>query len=262
MAPPRHDQDGVARLDFTRFQHLSRVVGALPGSAKPVFALVSHRSYGLPHEMPHESSVRRLELQNGQSGWMASHRRVVVLNGPSSSGKTTLATAFRDQRAAAGDFWFMTGIDDFLAKLPVEWQSAGSHSGPRAAEGVRFERTDGGLEVRVGSVGRQLIRAYQLGVAAAANAGLNVIVDEVVIDETSWDDWASALAGHQVVWVGIRCSLEVAERRERSRPERYAGLTRGQAPVVHRFAHYDFEIDTTARSEGEVLADFARLLPF
>jgi len=188
--------------------------------------------------------------------------RVVILNGPSSSGKTTLATSFRDQRAASGEFWFLTGIDDFLAKLPSEWFSVSSERGPYAADGVRFERTYRGLEVRVGRTGRDLIRAYQSGVTAAAVAGLNVIVDEVVIDKTSWDDWTTSLAGLHVVWVGVRCSLGIAEQRERSRPERFRGLTRGQYATVHRFAQYDFEIDTTSRSEGQVLADLARALGY
>jgi hypothetical protein len=43
---------------------------------------------------------------------MPERLRVVVLNGASSAGKTTLATAFRDQRAAVGDFWLLTGIDE------------------------------------------------------------------------------------------------------------------------------------------------------
>jgi chloramphenicol 3-O-phosphotransferase len=77
--------------------------------------------------------------------------RVVILNGASSSGKTTLATAFRDQRAVAGDFWFMFGIDDFLAKVPAEWMSAGPHRGAFAADGVRFDATAIGTTVSVGS---------------------------------------------------------------------------------------------------------------
>lgn len=193
---------------------------------------------------------------------MRRNPRVVILNGASSSGKTTLATAFRDQRAALGEFWFLTGIDDCLAKLPGEWMSVGSDSGLYAADGVRFERIDRGLEVRLGSVGRKLIRAYQSGVAAAASAGLNVIVDEVVIDQTSWNDWTISLMGLNVVWVGVRCSLDVAERRERSRPERFRGLARGQATIVHRFTQYDFEIDTTTRSEREVLEDLVRSLGY
>jgi chloramphenicol 3-O phosphotransferase len=201
-------------------------------------------------------------LVNWHSGTVTPNPRVVILNGPSSSGKTTLATAFRAQRAAAGELWLLTGIDDFLAKLPWEWTGVGPEKGPFAAEGVRFEVTDRGLEVRLGSEGRRLIRAYQLGVVAAARAGLNVIVDEVVIDQTSSEDWTTSLVGLHVVWVGVRCSLDVAERREQSRPERFNGLTRGQAATVHRYAKYDFEIDTTTRSESEVLADLTRCLGY
>src|SRR5262249_22856307 len=102
---------------------------------------------------------------------MATRSRVVVLNGASSAGKTTIATGFRDQRAAVGDFWLLTGIDDFLTKLPAEWKSAGPDHGTFAADGIRFERTSDGVRVRVGRVGRQLLRAYQAGVAAAARVG-------------------------------------------------------------------------------------------
>ena len=71
--------------------------------------------------------------------------------------------------------------------------------------------------MNVGSVGRLLLRGYQASVAAAGQAGLNVMVDEVVIDRTSWEDWDIALAGLDVVWVGVRCLAEVAEERNRAR---------------------------------------------
>ena len=179
--------------------------------------------------------------------------RVVILNGASSSGKTTIATAFRDQQAAVGDFWLLVGTDDFLSKIPIEWKSAGSDSGPFAGHGIRFEPTRQGPRVRVGSVGRRILRAYQAGVAAAAQVGLNVIVDEVLIDRTSWEDWNVALAGLHVVWVGIRCSPEVAEERNRARGDRFAGLARAQTATVHRDPKYDFEIDTTTQTPDEAL---------
>ena len=56
--------------------------------------------------------------------------RLVMLNGVSSAGKTTLATAFRDERAPLGDFWMLIGIDDALAKLPSEWMDLGLVTGP------------------------------------------------------------------------------------------------------------------------------------
>jgi chloramphenicol 3-O phosphotransferase len=188
--------------------------------------------------------------------------RVVILNGASSSGKTTIATAFRDQRAAVGDFWLLIGIDDFLSKIPTDWKSAGPERGPFAADGIRFEMTRGGPSVRVGSVGRQVLRAYQAGVAAAAHVGLNVIVDEVIIDRTSWDDWTVALAGLDVVWVGIRCSPEVAEERNRARGDRFAGLARAQTATVHRDAGYDFEIETTTEPPERALSQLTHGLGY
>ena len=65
----------------------------------------------------------------GHDAVMQEMSRIVVLNGSSSAGKTTLANAFRDQRAAVGDFWLLIGIDDFLAKLPIEWKAAGADVG-------------------------------------------------------------------------------------------------------------------------------------
>jgi Chloramphenicol phosphotransferase-like protein len=89
---------------------------------------------------------------------MQAGSRVVILNGGPSSGKTTLATAFRKQRAAAGDFWLLIGIDDVLSKIPREWKSAGSDRGPFAPDGIRFETTQEGAAVRVGRVGRRMLR--------------------------------------------------------------------------------------------------------
>jgi chloramphenicol 3-O phosphotransferase len=185
----------------------------------------------------------------------------VALNGGSSAGKTTLATRFRDERAAAGDFWLLIGIDDFLAKLP--WRSSGRDwGGALAADGFRFEATPDGARVVVGSLGRQLLRTYQGTVRAAARVGLNVIVDEVVIDQTSWDDWTIALEDLDAVWVGVRCSAEVAEDRNRVRGPRFAGLARAQAVTVHRYATYDFEIDTTTQPPGEALRELSRRLGY
>jgi len=188
--------------------------------------------------------------------------RVVILNGASSSGKTTMATAFRDQRAAVGDFWLLMGIDDFLSKTPMEWKSAGPGLGPFATDGVRFETTPQGPVVRVGRVGRQILRAYQAGVAAAAHVGLNVIVDEVVIDRTSWDDWSAALAGLDVVWVGITCAPDVAEARNRLRGDRFAGLARALTATVHQDASYDFQIDTTTQGPDEAVSQLAHRLGY
>ena len=71
------------------------------------------------------------------------HSRIVVLKGPPSSGKTTVSSAFGEERTSVGDFGFVTGIDDYLAKLPAEWRSAGGHRGPHTRQTASASKTYG-----------------------------------------------------------------------------------------------------------------------
>jgi chloramphenicol 3-O phosphotransferase len=190
---------------------------------------------------------------------MAGDGSVVILNGASSAGKTTIAASFRDRRAVDGELWVLIGIDDYLSKLPVEWLDLGLPGGPgaRASDGLGLRPAADGLVLHVGPVCRRLLRAYYGAVAVAARAGLNVLVDEVVVDETAWHDWQAVLAGLSVVWVGIRCSREVAEAREQRRGDRPPGMTRAQVWTVHEHARYDAEIDTTELTPGQAGDKFA-----
>jgi hypothetical protein len=102
----------------------------------------------------------------------------VILNGASSFGKTTLATAFRDQQAAVGEFWLLIGIDDFLSKLPPAWLDLGLPTGPgkRAIEGLRFGTTPTGRELVVGETCRQLLHFTALLVVLARCRCRRVVV--------------------------------------------------------------------------------------
>jgi chloramphenicol 3-O phosphotransferase len=183
--------------------------------------------------------------------------RLVILNGASSSGKTTLATAFRDRRAALGEFWLLIGIDDFLSKLPVAWLDLGLATGPgmRAHDGLRFEMTPAGRELKVGDTCRRLLHAYHQAAAAAVREGLDVIVDDVVVDDAILHDWLEVLEDLRPTWVAIRCSPETAARRERARGDRPVGMTGTQTTTVHRSVSYAFEVDTDELSPGEALAE-------
>ncbi len=70
-----------------------------------------------------------------------------------------------------GEFWFVTGIDDVLSKLPAEWLDLGlaSGAGAHANDGLRFESGANGVSLRVGSVCRQLFDVYHRTVATAVN---------------------------------------------------------------------------------------------
>lgn len=179
--------------------------------------------------------------------------QVVVLNGGSSAGKSTLAQAFRDSRAEVGDFWLLIGIDTYLSRLPHEWYALDDNVGRFSQEGMMFRLTDSGAEIHFGTVGRRLLRAYQGGVAAAARAGIHVIVDELVFDQTQWDDWESSLAGLDAVWVGVQCEPDVAAAREAARGDRTPGKARSSALFAHTHARYDFTVDTTKATPEQAL---------
>ena len=176
--------------------------------------------------------------------------RVVILNGTSSSGKSTIVSMFIEQRAAKGEWWLPVAIDDFQMKLVREWAT----DGPFGDDGMRFVQEPSGIRVHVGERGRRLHAAYHRTVAVCAREGFDVIVDDVCLDEEAVSDWGEALAGLDVTWVALRCDPDVAEARELERGDRAPGLARGLSAVVHQHVPYDLELDSTSTTAAELVS--------
>lgn len=187
--------------------------------------------------------------------------RVVILNGASSAGKTTLARAFREARAAAGECWLIIALDDYFSLLPHQWFSGGGHHGPFTEDGVQMEPTEDGLVLQLGELGRRLFATYRRTAALWARCGFDVIVDEVAFDEEAARDWQQALDGLGVTWVSVRCARDVAERREQRRGDRMIGMARSLSDVVHRYAPSDVVIDTTEMPVAESLRRLVDAVP-
>jgi len=168
-----------------------------------------------------------------------------MLNGTSCAGKSTLAVALQDMLTEAGECWLVMSQDDFFSRIPRAFLRYGTmHVGSFADQGVSLAMVGGVLSRRVGEVGERLLDAYRAAIAATARAGVNVIVDEVLVDESDWQSWLRHLDGLDVHWVGVRAALEVVEQRERERPDRFNGTARAEFDQVHRYASYRTEVDT------------------
>ena len=169
---------------------------------------------------------------------------VIVLNGGSSSGKSTIA---RCLQAILPDPWLAFGVDDLLAAMPASLHASGG--------GVAI-RPDG--QVVVGSQFRALEGAWMQGIACMARSGGKVIIDEVFLaGGQSQRRWAAALAGLGVLWAAVRCDPDVAAAREASRGDRVTGMARSQASIVHEGMRYDVEVDSSASTPAECAAIIA-----
>ena len=153
--------------------------------------------------------------------------RIILLNGASSSGKSTLARLL--QELLDEPFWHVSS--DKLVEsgfLPQRREEGG----PFDWRQMRPRFFDG----------------FHRCLPALADAGNDLIVDHI-IELASWRTELAALLAHVDVYlVGVHCDLDEIDRRERLRGDRTIGEGRTHVSVdgIHTFGPYDLEVDTTA----------------
>jgi chloramphenicol 3-O phosphotransferase len=156
--------------------------------------------------------------------------QVIVLNGGSSSGKSGIA---RCLQAVLPDPWLVFGVDTLIQAMPAASRLSGIEFAPDGAVIVRPEF-------------RALEAAWMEGVAAMAQAGARIILDEAFLGgAASQQRWLTALGALRVLWVGVRCDDAVAAAREIARGDRITGMAASQADLVHQGVRYDVQVDTT-----------------
>lgn len=154
--------------------------------------------------------------------------RVLLLNGASSAGKTSLAYALQEREPESP--WMVMSVDAFL-----------SMCAPHAGRAVETED----------EAGLPLVAAFHAGIAAAARAGAWVIVDHVAGERAAWvADLGERLTGVPCANVRVECREEVLRLREESRQDRPADWAhaRRQAAQIHALLAYDARVETSVDS--------------
>jgi chloramphenicol 3-O phosphotransferase len=158
--------------------------------------------------------------------------QVILLNGSSSSGKTTIA---RCLKAILPTPWISLSIDDLLRALPPSLMD--SHAG------IAFGEHG---EITIGEGFREIASGWLAGLAAMARAGTRIIYDDVFLSGAeSQARLQKQLVDVSVLWVGVHCDAEVAAGREVARGDRVVGGAASQSTKVHEGVTYDLEVDTT-----------------
>lgn len=152
-----------------------------------------------------------------------SENQIIFLNGPSSSGKSSLARALQLHLEKP---YLYVAEDMFFDTLPKR----------------EFPQDD---YLRYGW---RLYNGFTRSIRTLIDCHNRVIVDTVAWNPGSLSGFVEALWDRSVFAVGLHCPLTVLEAREQERNNRSIGLARQQFDLVHKDALYDLEIDTSSMS--------------
>ena len=158
---------------------------------------------------------------------------IIILNGTSSSGKTSLVRALQD---LLDEPFLDAGLDRFLWMLPARYLR------PPLWDEVL------GRAVSAGPEGHRLVSGMHQAIAALSRAGCNVVADHVLVEPRWLEECSLLFADLPAYLVGVRCPLAVLEERERQRKDRTLGQARAQFSRVHAHGLYDVEVDTSLLS--------------
>ena len=196
---------------------------------------------------------------------MSSPRRAIaiVVNGPSSAGKSTLCTALHRAlvRRCATDprlAFFRVSFDDFLyavhpSMLPRSFleltggdlencASREPHDGLACFEYVDMtgaddeDTTDRLARLELSEAGERFLKGQTAGWGKHLELGTNLLID-AFLQEKHWaDDLREAIhnSGAKVINVVMTCNQAELERREKQRGDRFPGMARHSAGVVRR----------------------------
>ena len=169
--------------------------------------------------------------------------QIIYLNGPSSSGKTTLAKALQ---TAFEEPFLHVGIDKIIGWMPEKTNDWTGGVAPLGFSWKKGEDESGNpiQELQKGPYAKKIAYTFQEVVLGLAKIGHSIIVDDVSFGKSQIDDWKRILKNFKVLWVGVNAPLHVLEQREKERGNRMVGSARGQFSKVHAGAIYDLEIDT------------------
>ena len=164
--------------------------------------------------------------------------QVLVLNGTSSSGKTSLAKALQALLAEPHQH---VQLDAFRAMEPAGYWDGLDNDTAKA---------------RIAA----LCHAMHASVAAFVRNGQHVILDTVLDRASAARYLLDDLGSIGFSLIGVHCALDELERRETARSDRPSGLARRHFATIHAGRTYDFSVDTTHTSAAACAAEIAAWL--
>ena len=176
--------------------------------------------------------------------------QIIYLNGPSSSGKTTLAEALQE---SFSEPYLHIGIDKIIGFMPAKMNDWEGRTAPLGFSWETATDPTGHpiYQIHMGPFAKKMVRTLKDIARLLASQGYNLIIEDVAFGTIEIQEWKTVLKDHQVLYVGVTTPLNILEQRERERGDRFLGGARGQYFKVHESVSYDLEVDTYAQTIEE-----------
>jgi chloramphenicol 3-O phosphotransferase len=162
--------------------------------------------------------------------------KVIVLNGASSSGKTSILNQLQGLLVEP---YLNVGIDKFIWMLPKRYLDR-----PLWDDVL-------GLATESGAMGSRLFSSMHKVIQLLSLEGMNVVADHVMVEPEWVGECARLFSPLPAYFVGVQCPLEVLIQREFARKDRTLGQAEAQFPLVHKDIIYDLVVDTSLLSIEE-----------
>jgi chloramphenicol 3-O phosphotransferase len=162
---------------------------------------------------------------------------IVLISGPSCSGKSSIAAAVQE---LMDEPYLHVGIDHFEAMQPER-------------HGRRISVFYGQRGDRTWDADHDLVHVHHICLAAFAEAGAHVVAEHIFLKRRWLRDAVRRLEKAPVLLVGVQCSVEDLERRERAREGKnpssgQAVRQRDLLAPLDQLSPYDLVLDTTRLS--------------
>lgn len=164
-------------------------------------------------------SISREEYRKQAYAKKQDEPEIILLNGPSSAGKSSIAAKMQNILTNQGKDAVIISLDDYL-KMSVEepiWEDDVYETVP----------------------------AMSADIAKELKSGKTVIIDHVITSSRIYDSLLSATAGHAMKTVLIQCDPEILKKREAARGNRFAGSAQASSQYLYPASGYDLAVDTS-----------------
>ena len=178
---------------------------------------------------------------------------IIFFNGSSSAGKTTLAMTLQEMLS---DPFQYIALDQFRDGMPAKYRGLNAPLGSTGELGLNVVPIDNGdipayTSIQFGREGKAMLRGMRRAMAAMAAEGVNLLIDDIILEPEFLDDYLHVMQGLDLYFVGVRCPADVISKREALRPGRFPGTAVGHLDTCHAHGVYDVEVDTSKLTPEE-----------